>query len=185
MLGTHNSLSFNKPQWWLRPFAWMARCQSLDIENQWKAGARYFDIRVKVKEGGLVSGHGLMTYDIDVIEQLHILDKLARMNNEDCYIRFIMESNNDKKYVISTYDIITSVFVHLNFLGLIVKSNWEYLRDSEYQIDEVHGYKFLTWKDFLCPKYWAKKYRNKNLEIDHTGKYLILDFIEMYNKDKV
>jgi hypothetical protein len=182
MLGTHNSLSFNKPQWWLRPFAWMARCQSLDIENQWKAGARYFDIRVKVKEGRLVSGHGLMTYDINVIEQLYILEELARMNNETCYIRFIMESNNNKEHVTSTYDTITSLFVHLNFLGLIVKSNWEYLRKSDYCIDEIHGYKFLTWKDFLFPKYWAKKYRSKNQEIDHTGKYLVLDFIEMYNK---
>lgn len=179
MLGTHNSLSFNKPQWWLRPFAWMAKCQSLDIESQWKAGARYFDIRVKVKGDRLVSSHGLMTYDIDVIEQLYTLDKLAGKSKEACYIRFVMESDNDKKYIIPIYDLITSIYIHLNFLGLIVKSNWEYLRGSEYHIDEIHGYKLFTWEDFLCPKYWAKKLVKKNLEIDHTGKYLIVDFIEL------
>lgn len=186
MLGTHNSLSFVKPQqWWLRPFSWMAKCQSLNIEDQWKAGARYFDIRVKVRNYEIISSHGLMTYDIKVVDQLYILDKLALNSNEECYIRFVIEDGKNIQYVQHAYEILTSSFVHLNFLGLISKPGWVYIEDSDYSVDEIHSYKLFTWKDFLCPKYWAKKFLKKNLEINHSGKYLILDFIELYRNETI
>lgn len=65
-LGTHNSLSYHLPQWWMIPFMWMARCQRLNIEEQYVLGVRYFDIRPKLVGGRVVAGHGLATYKLDM-----------------------------------------------------------------------------------------------------------------------
>lgn len=74
--GTHNSLSYLKPrQWWLRPLAWIARCQDMTIEEQLQYGVRYFDIRVKFRNNIAISGHGLMDYDIPVYTVLRDINK--------------------------------------------------------------------------------------------------------------
>lgn len=76
--GTHNSLSYLKPrQWWLRPVAWIARCQDMTIEEQLMYGVRYFDIRVKFRNNIAISGHGLMDYDIPVYAVLREIQKHA------------------------------------------------------------------------------------------------------------
>lgn len=182
MIGTHNSLSFCKPQWWLRPFCWMAKCQSLTIKEQWDKGARYFDIRIKYTKDGVVSGHGIMTYNIDVAEQLAILNLFAKESRNVCYIRMVIENNKDVEYLKEFYKICSKVFVNLRFLGLVTKNPWVYIVENNYSIPEIHGYKMLKWYNFLCPKYWAYKYIEKNRKVNHNNKYFILDFIELYTK---
>lgn len=87
-LGTHNSLSYLPCQWWLRPFAWMGRCQSLTLLEQYRMGVRYFDIRVKYVKGKTVSGHSLLTYDVDIENVLYLLD-----NYGDCIVRLFLENS--------------------------------------------------------------------------------------------
>lgn len=50
--GSHNSFTFLRPQWYLRLFSFIGRCQSKTIEEQWAEGVRYFDVRIRCKEGG-------------------------------------------------------------------------------------------------------------------------------------
>ena len=57
ILGSHNSWSYLPvKQWYFTPFAFTARCQSIDIRTQYeKYGVRCFDLRVRFdKNTGIV-----------------------------------------------------------------------------------------------------------------------------------
>lgn len=62
--GSHNTMSYLPVrQWWLRPFRAWGRCQRLNLRDQWKAGVRHFDLRIKFDDDGTARfGHGLLTY---------------------------------------------------------------------------------------------------------------------------
>jgi hypothetical protein len=65
-IGSHNSMSYLPPKyWWMRPFRFIAKCQSATIVDQYeKYGARFFDLRIKVnKKGEYCFAHGLMEFD--------------------------------------------------------------------------------------------------------------------------
>ena len=87
-LGTHNSLSYCKPQWYFRLFNFIGKCQDLNIYEQYEAGVRYYDIRVKFKKDKIVSGHGLLTYNINVEDVLDFLNDQAT-----CNVRIVLETN--------------------------------------------------------------------------------------------
>ena len=74
MIGSHNTMTYLRPlKWWQRLIAFTSRCQRKTIEEQYKAGVRYFDFRVKVKRDcNLCYAHGLMEYryDDDRIEDI-------------------------------------------------------------------------------------------------------------------
>lgn len=61
-LGSHNSLTYLPvKQWYLKPFKWVAKCQSKTIDEQFcDYGVRLFDIRVKFNNGEPVVAHGFM-----------------------------------------------------------------------------------------------------------------------------
>ena len=48
-IGSHNSITYATPRkWWMKLFAWAARCQEIPIEEQFKMGIRLFDFRYKI-----------------------------------------------------------------------------------------------------------------------------------------
>ena len=66
---SHNTMTYLPVrQWWLRPFAFMARCQSKDIKDQCRITG-FFDIRVRFRfHKGIptpVFAHGLAEYKFD------------------------------------------------------------------------------------------------------------------------
>lgn len=99
ILGSHNSWSYLPPKhWWQRPFAFMAKCQSATIEEQYTLhNVRCFDLRVKFKQGGLQVAHGLMTYDYtdsQLAADLCWLNEQAA--TEKVYLRVLHEVRNKK-----------------------------------------------------------------------------------------
>ncbi|MEG1729598.1 MAG: phosphatidylinositol-specific phospholipase C domain-containing protein [Bacteroidaceae bacterium] len=82
MLGTHNSMSYLPvSKWWMKPFAFIARCQNKSIVDQLKAGAQYIDLRVRPnKKGKWVFAHGLIEYTSITIEET--LKEIAEYINE-------------------------------------------------------------------------------------------------------
>ena len=70
--GSHNSWTYLRPRkWWQRLISWTAQCQDKTITEQYKAGVRCFDLRIKRgKKGGLCIAHGLVEYEISE-EVLH------------------------------------------------------------------------------------------------------------------
>lgn len=86
-IGTHNSLSYLKNQWWLRWLNFTAKCQNLNIGQQYEAGVRYFDIRIKMTRKGVRGGHGINTYKVD-------FDRFFRFLNSkgDCVVYLMLEN---------------------------------------------------------------------------------------------
>src|SRR5574344_710189 len=118
ILATHNSLSYLKPQWWLRPFSWVGRCQSLTIEQQLEYGVRYFDIRLKFNEGNWIakSGHGLLTYDFTFYSTFDLIDR-----HSSCIVRMTLENKKASGDMKDTFRIYCkecqSIFANTTFVG--------------------------------------------------------------------
>ena len=99
ILGSHNSWSYLPPRrWWMRPIAFMARCQHADIRTQYeKYGVRCFDLRVRFnKYGQGVVCHGIVEYCFTASK---IYEDLAWLETKgDCYVRVINEVRTMKQY---------------------------------------------------------------------------------------
>lgn len=90
ILGSHNSWSYlSVRKWWMKPIAWIARCQSVDIRKQYKIGVRCFDLRIRYNEDGLVLAHGIVEYDYSIGELFQDLEWLNEKG--DVQIRILHE----------------------------------------------------------------------------------------------
>ncbi|MBR4552875.1 MAG: hypothetical protein IKO20_04045 [Bacteroidaceae bacterium] len=97
-LASHNTVTYLPiKQWYLRPFTFMARCQSRSYIKQYKRCARFFDIRVRFdKNGKPYCAHGLAAYDINPFRIIGKLEKLAYIDDEKIYIRLLLESTSKR-----------------------------------------------------------------------------------------
>ena len=98
VLGSHNSWSYLPvKKWWMRPLAFMARCQCKTIQEQYKLGVRCFDLRVRFdEEWNTVFAHGIIEYNVSeyrVWKDLRWLD-----DKGDCYVRVIHEARSKKQH---------------------------------------------------------------------------------------
>ena len=207
-LGSHNSMTYLKPQWYLLPFAWFGRCQSLDIKQQFNAGARWFDLRIAFDNKGFpFFAHGLMSYKGSKVNDiLNILDNLANETKEKIYIRLLNERNSDySKILFRTFCAnVVEEYSNLIFTGGQNKKDWKLIYDfgnypdmplvdkysscnhdkCEYdesgkEINHVNNTGVVI--DDICPEWYAKRnnLKNRNKYIDQDV-YLLLDFIGKY-----
>lgn len=97
-LASHNTATYLPiKQWYLRPFTFMARCQSRSHIMQYKLGARFFDIRVHFdKNGKPYCAHGLAAFDIDPSDIILELVFSAFIDEEEIYIRLLLESTSKR-----------------------------------------------------------------------------------------
>ena len=85
-------------KWWMKPMAFMAKCQRADIRTQYeKYGVRCFDLRVRFNRYGLgVVAHGIVEYCFTASK---VYEDLAWLNEKgDCYVRVIHEVRTVKQY---------------------------------------------------------------------------------------
>jgi hypothetical protein len=178
ILATHNSLSYLKPQWWLRPFAWVGRCQSLTIEQQLEYGVRYFDIRVKLDTYKIRSGHGLLTYDVDVF---YMVQKIAQFDN--CVIRLTLENKKANYIQIDLFKKLCESFqgahTNITFVGGYQKGTWEHLYYFGNYIPVLERYwTYQKGRRFPFPKLYAWL-NNKRYKAIGTDGYLMLDYVQL------
>ena len=98
ILGAHNSWSYLPPKhWWMRPFAFMARCQRVDIRKQYALGVRCFDLRIRFDgSGNHMVAHGSMVYGITP-KELH--DDLLWLDAQgDCHVRLLHEVRRRRQH---------------------------------------------------------------------------------------
>lgn len=98
ILGSHNSWSYLPPRrWWMRPIAFMAKCQRVDIRKQYEQGVRCFDLRVRFNKHGLgIVAHGIVEYCHTASQ---IYEDLAWLNEQgDCWVRVIHEVRTLRQY---------------------------------------------------------------------------------------
>ena len=105
-VGSHDTMTYLEPKkWWLKPFKFIAKCQSKTIEEQYNDyGIRLFDLRISYdpKTNELEFRHGAMAFKGDVLKTLEWLNS----RDEKVYVRLILENTTRKAYdeLIFPYD---------------------------------------------------------------------------------
>lgn len=206
LIGSHNSFTYLKPRkWWMRLFTIFAKCQSKDIFEQYIAGARYFDLRLKIKfnkygETDIIVAHGLMEYDISYYGLRGILTNLnnfAKGFNEKIYIRLLYElpykdkSKNAQIKETTFKDFCYYLKLHfssLTFCGGQRKYDWKQIAYLEPHPNSIDLYSSRTWKiwDDWCPWIYAKLMNNKNYkkykDSEPKDGFMLMDFVNNIKK---
>ncbi len=95
---SHNSFTYLSPrQWWLKPFAIFAKCQSLDFKQQYAAGVRCYDVRIRFDDFWRpIVCHGIVEYQFPKGENINTaLAWLADVSAKDVQIAFRLEERRD------------------------------------------------------------------------------------------
>lgn len=184
MLGSHNSFSYLKPEkWWMRIFNPWAKCQSKTLEEQYRAGVRVFDIRVRWKDDRFYLVHNLMTYKCSLLTIIQELDGLDNIKVRVCLdMRKEPPTKEIEEEILSKF----KAFVDRNFqpcvIDCIVFWNWKHLEKSGYSwIDKYGSVAGGLWK-FLPPRIWAWFY-NDTVRFDYLGEInssnsvVLMDFV--------
>ena len=202
MIGSHNSMSYLPVrQWYLKPFGWMARCQSKTLNEQFYIyGVRLFDFRVRFdKDGGIIYAHGPFKFGDRYGVELAQLDRYAELSKETVYCRIILESNGKMKdqdrqeTLFKQYcERIVKRYPNVTFFGGNRKYDWKVIYQFNTQEPElldlyssttnIFGGKKDSWTaklDDFWPWLYAKLYNKKNYaRYDGTG-VLFLDFVNI------
>ena len=195
-IASHNTFTYLPVrQWYLKPFAFMARCQREDFGGQWLAGARLFDIRVRFdKKGYPVICHGLMEYDAEPT----FLDNILRYMDYGCF-RVVLEVGKRRRrdawqehcfYRFCEH--LEFSYPYLVFFGGNDRTDWgcqhpiyrfhnpsEDLDDKYASATNLFPLRWMRHLDDLCPIWYAKLYNRKNIEAGTTHDWLFIDFVDI------
>lgn len=138
-IGTHDSITGERTAWWCVLFILFAKTQHKTLKEQYDAGCRLFDIRIKKVFGKWRGAHGwwFTKYDIETL--------LSTINYKDVNVNITYEGKEEhteefKQYVLT----LKNKFHNINWgdvcakysknsKGIIVKySNSFYPRDTTY-----------------------------------------------------
>lgn len=173
-IGTHNSLSYHLPQWWMIPFMWIARCQSSTLEEQYELGVRYFDIRPKLVDGKMVAGHGLATYNVDMESVWKFLN-----DKGDCIVRIFCESG-DKQQMIDYVNDIMSRYTNIQYVG-----GYQRYMGKIVNLPDIEEVRYYWEKDpdtkFCIPFPWlyAVRHNKENKQFVNEDVYSVFDFVNI------
>lgn len=185
---SHNSFSYlSVRQWWLRPFAWMARCQDIKAGLQSLENVKGFDIRVRFdRHGAPHFAHGMIEYDGDVYWhlRLHLPGKcVARVMLETTPFmsRYRRAKQKEQFWVFCDYLANTVAYKNVTFYGGWPRDEWrEKIYDfhtQEPKVTEMHGSVSGNKLNCLRLKSWAKKHNHEIIENAET-EYVMIDFVE-------
>lgn len=203
MIGSHNSMSYLPVrQWYLKPFGWMARCQSKTLGEQLRTyGVRLFDFRVRFDLcGNLVFAHGPIQFKGDVEQYLSSLAlECFRQNISTVYVRVILESNKSmwnqeqqEEHFRYFCEDIQRKYRNITFFGGNRKYDWKeiYHFDTDVQLKDLYssttnifGGSKDHWTaklDDLWPWLYAKLRNKKNIRNykDEDG-ILFIDYVNI------
>lgn len=187
-LASHNSWSYLPPtKWWMRPFSFVAKCQSKNIREQYKEGVRLFDLRIRFdKDGALVLAHGLMEYDADGLEA-----DLRWMNNQldvvivQVVLELFLYNRSQEIDFISWCKTMRLRYKNVIFVGFHRKFDWVSLLDDKHENLSITGCfasapsnKWYSKINDLWPWLWARLHNKQVLEAykDYDG-WVMMDFI--------
>ena len=170
----------------MRPFSFVAKCQSKNIREQYEVGVRLFDLRVRIDELGQITiCHGIMEY-----KSTHLFDDMRFLNNKkDVIVRAILETSykderieNDFKHVCSLFQV---GFPSIKFIGGNRKFDWTSIyKFGTFEPAIVGEFasapsdKWYSKINDLWPWLWAKLHNREVLEAykDYEG-WVMMDFI--------
>lgn len=165
-IGTHNSGTGEKSKgiisWLVRPFA---KTQSKTILEQYDAGCRLFDLRVKYDGDRLVLAHGLWKSSKTVDDILWDLETLG----EEVYVSIAYEGSITGAKRKIFLDEISFSSEHLKYVKIVEiavkKPVWETLKSIN-PIETKQDFIVLdgrSWHTYIpIPWLWNKLYTNKH-----------------------
>ncbi len=189
IIGSHNSWSYLPPKkFWMKLIKFTAKCQSLNIKEQYKLGVRCFDLRVRFNKDKIAKiYHGIIEYNYSPIELYEDLSWLNKQSDK-VYIRILHEIRNKKNYTIDSINSFIDFIelVKFRFPKLIFWCgrnlyNWE--KDYDFGEDPTCDEKYAS----VCsPKliddwipWWFAFRNNKKIVKEGTDKdILLIDFVE-------
>ena len=188
-IGSHNSMSYLTPlKWYMRPFAFIARCQSKDIKYQYEQGIRLFDIRISFEKDQFVFAHGLMKYKGDIGSVFRYLNGVSTLKDQ-IYIRIIFEDTSIPKDILDQKtqlfyqlcDLLLIRYKNLKFFEGRRKSDWKIIYNFNYKgptidqkVSSMTGSKLDDWFPWL----YAFFNNKKNIEKGTNKHYMLLDFVQ-------
>ncbi|OHS96440.1 hypothetical protein TRFO_37387 [Tritrichomonas foetus] len=177
--GTHDSLSYVRPQFLILFFRFMCQTQTLTIEEQYDWGARIFDFRLKFKEGRMISGHGPCTFDVNVTSKVEYLS-----NKENISIRFMIENEEDDTVYIDYYKKLVEQFSpKIQFIGLWRKYDSKLLIPGNGTVGtEYNAEPGMENNKFPFPRLYAEQFNYKFWPRIEAGEFGIMDFPEITRK---
>ena len=189
ILGSHNSWSYMPVRrWWMRPIAFMARCQRVDIRKQYEMGVRCFDLRIRSgRDGELLVAHGCVTYEIGLFQLDVWLSWLNRKG--DVMVRIIHEVRNRKQYTerarvlfADSCDYFVHKYQSIRFWCGRNLYNWQ--RDYDFINDPTCEEKYASvcspkWIDDWWPLRFAKLYNHEIRERGTDKDVLLIDFVDI------
>lgn len=205
-LATHNTMSYLPPkQWYLRPFAFLARCQNISYQEQYESGARGFDLRLYWDEDGtLIFKHGFFKYSGSEIS-----DVLDFANSHYMAVRVLLEirgkyiSNNPKTYSKHMFqsgmfynfcEKIEAQYPNIKFYGGKTTGDWSLIYNFCNEIKQIDMYSSTTsffksdnyflriiddWWPWLYAILHNKSNIKKCINNGNTDGYLMIDFIDI------
>lgn len=188
ILGSHNSWTFLTPRrWWMRLIAWTARCQSATIREQYEAGARCFDLRIKFSDGELMIAHGLVEYKYTEANLDYDLEFLN--SRGDCMVRVLHEirtdsEKNKEELKLFKYGCrrLLRNFPKIHFFGGQNLIDWTVdfnFGTDEPSVEDAYGSVAKPKTIFeLWPWLYAKLYNELNMEKGTEREVLLIDFIK-------
>jgi hypothetical protein len=193
-IGAHHCLSYARPKWYWLPFNWMVRCQQISIQEQIKYGVVYFDFRIRFKKGKVISGHGIIDYNVNVLHEFERLNSHSSDENP-FYIRLMYESGpfhkNPSVEEMKTFvEKVKNDYPRLIFTQSHIKAPYTYI-DSTTDVPTHDCYQH--YRDYGARSLWAKlksyklpypkryaKRNNKNCRSQtDENKICIYDFVEI------
>lgn len=171
MLGSHNSLTFARPQnllfYLVLPF-W--RNQTKNLDKQIASGVRAFDIRfISDGKAGWKSAHGAVNLNIDPYDVIKELSEKC----PEAYIRCILEKGGvaERQYFIDLCQHLEKAFPNLNFFEGIFKPTWTRIYDfknplaKELQTTSIQHYgSHHAWWKGAIPRIWWFLHRKDEIK---------------------
>lgn len=194
IIGTHNTMTYLRPQkwygWFMIPFA---RCQRKTIVQQWEAGARVFDLRVKFdRYGHSYFAHGL--YDcsahFSLADAVILIGQLHLYSKEEVYVRLILEDTKAENYQAEYFRIICELMEeeykqhkHIHFFGGNRKGDWKKLYVFKGDVPDSLNNQWVSsmmddarWYERFLPFAYAWRCNKRNKE-NVKQKFNLFDFI--------
>lgn len=176
-IGTHNSATGEKGKGWL---SWLvtpfAKCQSKTIREQYSAGCRMFDIRVRWVDGYFRCAHGFWTserFAYGILQELNTLGKCIVILTYEGSLNSYQEKN-----FIESVMLMKDAFPNITWREVCVKKGWRCIMPSETKEKNTKDFatidKSITFA--LCPIPWIwKKISRKHTFNENT--YSLVDFL--------
>lgn len=183
MIGAHNTLSAYRPlNWWMRPFAFIYRCQRKDVGALIDAGVTFYDLRFAYRGNTPIGSHGIAKFRVN---PLSVISEICT-RVERPVIRVILEEGDYDAVRLFRTDIETAMrsFPNAKFIGGNYRPTWRRLLDLpdddvRDNIVQLVGSMQTKWWGKAWPWLYARLHNGKHLEeaAAHPEKYYLFDYL--------